>query len=299
MRAVLSHQSAHKKKGRLPEEIPEPRWLADPTHRIKVVAKAIFVLANLPAKRSECTNVDALKFKNFFGYMLKEGRSLTIEEMREKCLCVIEHLFNEHKYCDPRWCVPSRTNLPSKNAQTHASTPLAQTVNEAENLPPTHQSTTPTDNNQRAGTAPTKSFYRCKKRNRALYEQMVEAYEPYIRTERLLESMHPFHTQINVALNSIISKYAPKDRTYSSNMSLANRIAIVIGIHNDGHYSFWNQVFDSLGLPMSDDLAKNLRRKDETKRVRKEYNERKEVKLRRVRNHIEKVKELMKNKSWM
>ena len=41
---------------------------------------------------------------------------------------------------------------------------------------------------------------------------------------------------------------------------------------------------------MSDELAHNLRRKDETKRVRKAYNEIREVKLRRVRNHIEKVK---------
>ena len=37
----------------------------------------------------------------------------------------------------------------------------------------------------------------------------------------------------------------------------------------------------------------NLTRKDETKRVRKIYNEKREVKLRRVQNHNQKIKDLM------
>ena len=44
---------------------------------------------------------------------------------------------------------------------------------------------------------------------------------------------------------------------------------------------------------MSEDIHKNLKSKDKTKEVRKKYNERKEVKLRRVRNHIENIRELM------
>ena len=43
MQAVLKHEG--KGKGRLNVQIPEPRWLADPTHRIKVVAKGIYKLA--------------------------------------------------------------------------------------------------------------------------------------------------------------------------------------------------------------------------------------------------------------
>ena len=210
-----------------------------------MVAKAISLLANQTAKESECTNVDALRFKKYFGYMLKEGRTKTIEEMQKKCLCVIEHLFNTHTYCDPRWCVPSRMNLPMSQ---DTSSPPAQTVRKENSLPPTHQISSPTDNNVRTGAAKqsyhrwkrrdrqvfrhratvSKSFYRCKKRNRRLYEQMWKVYEPYITKERLLKSLHPFHTETNEVLNRLIAMYAPKDRTYSSTMSLSNHIAIAI-----------------------------------------------------------------------
>ena len=51
MHAILNHASDNK-KGKLPQEIPQPRWLADPTHRIKVVAKAMFILASAPSSES-------------------------------------------------------------------------------------------------------------------------------------------------------------------------------------------------------------------------------------------------------
>ena len=126
MRAVLSHKSTNKKKGRLPEYIPQPRFLADPTHRVKVVAKTIFMLANQPSTTSICTKVDALRFKKYFGYMIKQTRTGTIEEMREKCMAVIEHLFDNHIYCDPKWCKPSR--IAKKRNKKLPRPPLAQTA---------------------------------------------------------------------------------------------------------------------------------------------------------------------------
>ena len=47
MRALLKHSINHP-NGKLKPEIPEPEWLADPSHRTKVVAKPIFALANAP-----------------------------------------------------------------------------------------------------------------------------------------------------------------------------------------------------------------------------------------------------------
>ena len=47
MRALLKHGINHP-KGKLKPEILEPEWLADPSHRTKIVAKPIFALANAP-----------------------------------------------------------------------------------------------------------------------------------------------------------------------------------------------------------------------------------------------------------
>ena len=69
LRAVLSHPTP-KGKGRLSPDIPPPEFLADPSHRTRVVARAIFALTTLNQDVSECKKIDALRFKRYFGYML-------------------------------------------------------------------------------------------------------------------------------------------------------------------------------------------------------------------------------------
>ena len=61
IRALLSHPTTNP-KGRLPTHIPEPCWLADPSHRTRVVARAIFALATLNLEQSECRKIDAMRF---------------------------------------------------------------------------------------------------------------------------------------------------------------------------------------------------------------------------------------------
>ena len=73
MRALLTHKS-NNPKGRLLEEMPQPERLADPSHRTRIVAKPIFLLSTLPMGSSSCTNVDAKRFKKYFGYMIEENR---------------------------------------------------------------------------------------------------------------------------------------------------------------------------------------------------------------------------------
>ena len=68
MQAVLKHPSKNVRgqvlkssKGKLDEEIPEPYFLADPPHHVKVVDKHIFYIVNKSrAHRCECTKADAL-----------------------------------------------------------------------------------------------------------------------------------------------------------------------------------------------------------------------------------------------
>ena len=64
IRAVLNHPSIgvqgkvlKSSKGKLDEEIPEPSFLADPSHRVKVVSKHIFSVV----KKVRLSDMDAPK----------------------------------------------------------------------------------------------------------------------------------------------------------------------------------------------------------------------------------------------
>ena len=82
MRAVLKNpiigvrgQFIKTSKGKLDVQIPEPSVLADPSHRIKVVAKHIFYIVNdSKAQRCGCIRADALRLKKDWGYMIKKNR---------------------------------------------------------------------------------------------------------------------------------------------------------------------------------------------------------------------------------
>ena len=87
------------------------------------------------------------------------------------------------------------------------------------------------------------SFYRCKVKDKVLYQQMRDAYEPFTNEERLRESLHSYSTQKNEAMNNSVAKYAPKTRTYSTTMALTNRVMIAIGTSNLGYVTFWERVF--------------------------------------------------------
>ena len=89
MRAVLKHPSIGVRgqvlktsKGKLDVQIPEPSFLADPSHRIKVVAKHIFYIANYSkAQRCGCTRADALQLKKDWGYMIKKNREKQLKSL--------------------------------------------------------------------------------------------------------------------------------------------------------------------------------------------------------------------------
>ena len=82
MRAVIKHsykgvqgQVLKSSKGKLNEEIPEPSFLTDPPHHMKVFSKHIFsILIEIRAQRCGCTKADALRLKKYWGYMIKKNR---------------------------------------------------------------------------------------------------------------------------------------------------------------------------------------------------------------------------------
>ena len=190
MRTLLKHGYNHP-KGKLELEIPELDWLAYHSHRPKVVTKPIFALANATKSQLACTKVDTIRVKKYYGYMIKNNRMKIIGEIKFVSKVVIEHLFNNHEYCDSRWCRPKKlleTN--SKNKE------VSESYNDIKN----------NIEIQRIKV----SYYRNKTKDSTLYNQMNRTYLLFTTEERLKESLHKFSTQKNETMNNSVTKYHRK-----------------------------------------------------------------------------------------
>ena len=63
MRALLKHNT-NNNKGMLPTIIPQPKFLADSFHRIKVMSKPFFKMVTKTKDPSKFKMIDALRIKN-------------------------------------------------------------------------------------------------------------------------------------------------------------------------------------------------------------------------------------------
>ena len=115
--------------GKIPQHVTIPKFLANPSHRKKVVGTQLYSLTRQPKKTSEVTNEDAKKLKSMWGYMLSGLRELDPvndkKEIQKRGKAVLEHYFNNHRLCDISWCkwLQSRENntrykAPHKYRQT-------------------------------------------------------------------------------------------------------------------------------------------------------------------------------------
>ena len=90
MRAVLKHPSKgaqgqvlKSSKGKLDEEIPEPSFLADPSHHVKVVAEHIFSILNeIRAQKSGYTKADAIHINKYLGKLKKKQLKSWVRQVR-------------------------------------------------------------------------------------------------------------------------------------------------------------------------------------------------------------------------
>ena len=69
-------------KGKLDDEIPEPSFLEDPSHFMKVFAKHIFYIVNKSRdQRFGCTKADALRIKKDWGNTIKKNRGKQLSSL--------------------------------------------------------------------------------------------------------------------------------------------------------------------------------------------------------------------------
>ena len=88
--------------GMLPTRVLEPIFLADPTHRVRSVARYFFSMADSP--KSTCTKGDAMRMKRNTGCWLKQNRGKTFEQFQQSANSPLNHLFNDHSACSMEWC---------------------------------------------------------------------------------------------------------------------------------------------------------------------------------------------------
>jgi hypothetical protein len=177
----------------------------------------VFGLANAPVSTSSCTTVDAYRLKRDFGYWLLSYCKQDFDTFSKNSKAVVEHHFNNHAHCDVSWC-PMKNSDPVMAARGNLK-------------------------------------YRCKKKNAKFYEQICDVMARFTTYEKLKECHHRYSSQKNESMNRHISRYVPKDVTYSQSMSLTARVSLAVGIDSVGHEDYYKQVFEELNI----ELPKNTR----------------------------------------
>ena len=86
------------------EHIPKPTVLADPTHCVKIFVGHIFKLAKMPLKKSPVCVSHAKQMKHCLGCFIKQNNYKSLEQMRNASKAQLQHLCNDHNYCDSEWC---------------------------------------------------------------------------------------------------------------------------------------------------------------------------------------------------
>ena len=137
MKVYCSH------KGGLDKNIPEPSWLADPSHRVKVMTKPLFALAYKRKSESPVTKSDAMRLKLYIAAFIRSNRNkkgISAEEFSKSIWCTVEHLFDNHEFCSDEFCWKlKQKNSVEQDARSLASHQLNNTENNGAGLFPTYE----------------------------------------------------------------------------------------------------------------------------------------------------------------
>ena len=282
MRSHCSHQ------GGLHEGIHEPLFLADPSHRCKVIAKPLFKLASSRKTISLLTKSDALRIKVylacFFNINRDKGRDLNW--MIKHVWCVIHHLFDDHELCTSDFCWKKKATEDTLLLQQREDS-SSLSSNESSNIITDEVDVCTTSKLHALRSKP--GYYLSKEKDISLFTQLKETLENFFDEDSMKEIMHGFNTQTNEGLNTSVSFLAPKNRNYSSSCELPIRVALVAGCQNLGKYVFIKRVIDRLGFQTEPTAFLNLLQdEDKAKKLKQKNQSMISHKRRRVKQRVEK-----------
>jgi hypothetical protein len=245
-----------KNKGRLHWSVSPPeKMLADPTHRVRVIAKALFAYASNET-RKHVTNADALRLKRNLGYAHKQNKHKPYDEYVKAMWAALYHHFNDHSKCSKDWCPwkPAGDRDPAEN---------------------------------------TKGVKRSSDNNK--WKNCLEVFETYLTDHYLQQTYHNFDSQKNESLNLKVATVAPKHKCFSKTKSLHDRIALVVAIDSVGADAAITRIVDKIcgpaeRKPLPPLTHAFLFKCDQEAKRKRVYNAKTETKARRAKKAQRQIK---------
>jgi hypothetical protein len=194
--------------GKLPADVPEPKFVADPNHRRKGLTGELIKL-DMSRKdlKLTMTRMDSTRIGKNFGYMARTLKNKSEEDYESAAAAVLEHHFDCHTHCGD-WC--------RRQHETEEQKKMS------------------------------KKYYRCKKRDAKLYVLLQDTIQRFVEKDRLIEMAHSLDTNMNEAFNQICTWYAPKNKVFAGSYSLHNRIAFLSVLTRSECWSSSQESFGSL-----------------------------------------------------
>ena len=91
--SMRSHLRNVENDGKLPIDIPEPIFLADPSHRIKTMCTPIYKMITSTKDPKKCKKIDFLRVKKYTSCYIYQNRNAPLEDLVKRARAPIEHLF--------------------------------------------------------------------------------------------------------------------------------------------------------------------------------------------------------------
>ena len=256
-----------KDTGKLPLNVPVPKHLhSDKAHRIRGVGYAAFDLKNESKIKNDkgLMKVECLNIKRNMGYYVKTNQDLPDDQFNQQAMCVVQHLFNDHSFCDIKWC-------------THLKA-MAE----------------PDASKRKAIDNPHKYRNIITPEEKKLYKKAKDKICPLLEPSKMKQVRHPFSTQKNESLNRNTTPVAPKDRFCGGTMQLFDRLRVIAMTDSIGEYETLVRLFKELQMPMHPVLSRWANNKDRDDNSRKVLRKKPEVKMKRAIGIVESIKEGMK-----
>jgi hypothetical protein len=135
--------------------------------------------------------------------------------------------------------------------------------------------------------------FRCKERNKDMYEFMSKNHEIFMEEDKLKQLFHMYDTQNVEGFNKLITKFLPKDKTYCQTIENKVRVHLAAGIQSVGYDNFYKRVFELTGIKGVEDDMTTLffGSEDSGKLFRQSYRRKKSVKIKRMKNQFQRIRE--------
>jgi len=241
--------------GKLQHPIPQPKFVADPSHRKKTLQNKLCSFNTLPASQKYGFGpADITRIVKNFLYFVNALKTIDHDEWHERAKCALDHHFDDHSHCGS-FCL-RKDELLEKSAEENA-----------------------------------KKFYRSKVKDKKMYEALSEIVQTFITKTRLDEVGPGMDAQPNESINNTIAWKATKGKTYCGSVSLENRVCVALSTHLIGPDKHFRGAFGRMGIHTRPGTAHHL--KLQAKRLTTKGTNQKKLEVKRKQNHknFEKLKE--------